>query len=191
LHMVVQDIGRDRTLPPQEFREPKAFRLDNGTFMKSVEYFDFIDVTKLVASGAVRVGDGVKFWLQAEDNYDNPKPNVGKSKEYQFVVDVPKKDEIENENQRKAAEQNKTEHDKKHDEQRDKDNKDANEEDKKNAQNPDKKDGQQDQNKKDDANKSDAEKKIDKLKEEKAKDDQKNQPNDQPKPDDKADAKPD
>lgn len=190
LHMVVKDIGRDRTLPPQEFRNPAAFRLDNGTFMKSVEYFDFIDVAKLVASGAIRVGDTVKFWLQAEDNCDNPKPNVGKSKEYEFMVDVPTKDDKANDDQRKTAEQDKAEHDKKHDDQRAKDNDEAKKEDEKNAQNNAK--DKQDQNKNDDGNKSDADKKFQDLKKEKeeeAKNDANK--NDQPKPDDKAQAKPD
>ena len=105
-------------LAPQEFRNKAAFQLDNGTFMKSVEYFDFVDLDKLVAAGALKIGDTVDFWVEAHDNCDFPARNVGTSQKYRFAVYPPEKDDDKKKDDARPLSRTRPSRDKKHDEQR-------------------------------------------------------------------------
>ncbi len=88
---------RPRPLAAKPFNGGKSFRREgDGTYPKSVDYKDSVDLSKLTdeAGQPVEVveGDALEFWLEATDNRQ-PKPNVGRSAVQRLKVLAPRKDE--------------------------------------------------------------------------------------------------
>src|SRR5262249_28845223 len=137
---------------PKTYRDEKAFKLETGAYMRSVEYMDFVELEKLkTAEGTpLKLGAGriLEYWLEAEDNCDFPGPNIGSTKHFRVVILPPKKDEDEKkelQEQKDKAQQDKQDNDKKFDQQKQKDNEESKKEkaeQQKQAGNQDKKDQQ-------------------------------------------------
>ena len=188
-------LGKHGKVAPKPYRDEKAYRLDNGRLMRSVEYADFVELEKLTDEAGNRLhlqtGDILYYWLEAEDACDYPQPNVAKTREYKVIITDPKTEDQEKDDRKKQAQDRKDDVEKKNDDNRQKENeenKQKDEQQKKNGGEPDKKpnddpnkdpnaDPKKDPNNKD--GKSDAEKKIEEMLNEMNKD---KKPSDKPQP---------
>src|SRR5262249_46763196 len=85
LHQAVISGKKPEALPERHFRAGK-FRLDDGSYLKSMEYKDVIELEKISADGktplAFREGMELEYWLEAEDNCGYPRPHVVQSEHY-------------------------------------------------------------------------------------------------------------
>jgi hypothetical protein len=175
-------------IQPKEYREKNDFRLVNGSYMRQVEFMDNVDLGKLKTSAGLpatlKTGDVLEFWIEAEDNCDFPKPNVGSTKRYRIVVAPPRKDHEDEKNSEKAAaDQDKAAHEKKQDGQREKENEEIRKAEAENQNKP----GDQKN-----PEKSDADKKIDEMLKKEMQEQQNNDQQPQANPsDNKGQAKPD
>jgi uncharacterized low-complexity protein len=124
-------------LKAQPYLAPKAFELDTGGLMRSVEYKDNVDFTKLATSSGIAIkpetGQKFEYWLEAEDacDYPPPGPQVGSTRHYFVKIISPKvgknlegedkqnkQDELKKERDQAKAE--KDQHDQKHEQDRQK-----------------------------------------------------------------------
>ena len=123
----------DAALEPKPYLAEKDYKLDGGGYMRKVEYKDFVDLAQLKHAGGVPVkaatGMILEFWLEAEDNFDDPAPQVGSTKHFKARIIDPivrdmmppedkKNKEEERANEKKQAEQDKAQHDQKHEQDR-------------------------------------------------------------------------
>jgi flagellar biosynthesis GTPase FlhF len=97
-------------LEPRPY-EHASYQFEDGSLPTKHDYLDFIDLARLrLQTGApipVKEGDVVEFWLEAEDDFDYPKPQVGKSKVHRIRVIAPVPDKERKQEQQQAAEQKK------------------------------------------------------------------------------------
>ena len=74
-----------KELVSQPYRAGKSFKFPNGTYPLAIKYYDTLHLDKLqLAAGTV-----LEYWLEATDNCDYPKPNVGKSATYKLKLITP------------------------------------------------------------------------------------------------------
>jgi len=116
-------------LEPRPYR-PGKFRYDDGGFPTDHDYFDALDMTALRFEGGktppLKEGDVIEYWLQATDNCDFPRGQVGQSQVKKIKVLKPVEPK-EQRNQRDKTEQAKKQHDKNTAEQRSQENKERQE----------------------------------------------------------------
>jgi collagen type III alpha len=92
MRLCVQLIAGDKPtlLAPKPYRLGKSFKFDDGTYPRALDYKDFLPLDQLKTTlGAVvslNAGQVIEYWLEAEDNYDNPKPNIGKSQVFRMTL---------------------------------------------------------------------------------------------------------
>ena len=71
----------------------KVFKFADDTYPRALDYKDFLPLSQLKTAAGVPValkpGMAIEYWLEAEDNCDYPKPNVGKSKVYRVTLAPP------------------------------------------------------------------------------------------------------
>ncbi|HEX3316122.1 MAG TPA: hypothetical protein VHR72_14590 [Gemmataceae bacterium] len=72
----------------QPYRARKAFQFKDGTYPSAIEYFDTLHLDRL----QLAAGTELEYWLEATDNCDYPKPNVGKSATYKLKLVTPDTD---------------------------------------------------------------------------------------------------
>ena len=89
-------VDNGPTLPRAGVPFADALKLPHGGNPTTVEYKDFVDLTKLKNPAdplfSVRPGMVLEYWLTAEDacDYSDPnKPNVGESKHYRVQIVEP------------------------------------------------------------------------------------------------------
>jgi hypothetical protein len=70
-------------LAAKPYRPEKSFQFPDGTFPRALDYKDFLKLDELRTPLGGRVEPKpdmvIEYWLEAEDNCDYPKPNVGRS----------------------------------------------------------------------------------------------------------------
>ena len=107
-------------LQPKPYRSVDELRLADGGFPHVIDYKDFLDLAAVKdAEGKLFVlkpGVVLEYWLEARDDCDFPKPNVGASKHFKVTIAEPQRNPQKKEQQRKQAEQEKKDHQKKQDE---------------------------------------------------------------------------
>ena len=115
-------VPGQKDLVSQPYRPGKSFKFDDGSYPLAMEYYDTLHVGELKQP----VGTELEYWLEATDNCDYPKANVGKSETYKLkliAVDTdPQKQKTKNE----RAEMQANAGQKKQDDQHGQDNKDKN-----------------------------------------------------------------
>ena len=72
----------------QPYRDGKSFKFKDGTYPAAIEYFDTLHLDRLQLAS----GTELEYWLEATDNCDFPKPNVGKSPTYKLKLITPDTD---------------------------------------------------------------------------------------------------
>jgi hypothetical protein len=119
-------------LQPKVYRKSKDegafdFRFDDGTFPRSIDYKDFVELDKVNdTQGRVyplAPGKVVEYWLEAIDNCDYPEPNIGYSKKFKVTIAKPE-DPKKSEQQKNEAKKQQQEHNDNQDQQHAKDNRD-------------------------------------------------------------------
>jgi collagen type III alpha len=120
-------------LDPKPYLVEKDFKLENGGYMRTVEYKDFIDFTQLKRAGGIPIkpetGMVLEYWLEAEDNFDFPRPQVGSTRHFKARLIDPivrealspedKKDkQEERDNKKNEAKQEKANQEKQHEKDR-------------------------------------------------------------------------
>ncbi len=112
------DAKRPIELAPKPYRPGKVFKFADDTYPRALDYKDFLPLDQLkTALGApvtLRPGLAIEYWLEAEDNCDNPKPNVGKSQVYKVTLGDPQEATEKQAGEKKAA-GDKAQHDRKQD----------------------------------------------------------------------------
>jgi hypothetical protein len=90
------------------------FRFDDGTFPRKLDYKDFVELAKLKDEQGrpvrLKPDDEIEYWLEATDNCDYPKPNVGRSETYVVKIQKKSDDSKQQEEQRKQLEQEQKQH---------------------------------------------------------------------------------
>jgi len=118
-------------LQPKGYREEegKSFRFEDGSYPRTIEYKDFIELDKVKDTQGrpwpLHPGNVIEYWLEAADacDYPPPGPNVGKTeKTWKITIAAPEKDPKKTEQERKDAQQKKEEHKKNQDKELDKQN---------------------------------------------------------------------
>lgn len=102
-------------------------KFDDGTYPVALQYVDVLRLEQLRTPDGKIVslipGDEITYWLEATDNFDFGRPNVGKSKTFKITIQDNLKEKTEQTIERKKAEQVKNQHDqdqkKEHDKQND------------------------------------------------------------------------
>jgi hypothetical protein len=81
-------------LADRAFRDGKSFQFDDGTFPRALDYKEALPLVQWKSRSGIaptlKAGAIIEYWLEAEDNYDHPKPNVGQSKVHRVVLGEPK-----------------------------------------------------------------------------------------------------
>jgi hypothetical protein len=112
------DVVRPIDLAPKPYRPEKVFKFADDTYPRALEYKDFLPLEQLkTALGApvtLKPGLVIEYWLEAEDNCDYPKPNVGKSKVYKVTLGDPQEAQDKQAGEKQAA-GDKAQHDQKQD----------------------------------------------------------------------------
>lgn len=116
------------TLQAKKYRDGTKFQLADGSYPRSLEYLDMIELDKVKNEKGepfvLRAGMEVEFWLEATDNcdYPPPGPNVGQSERFIITITEPIKDEKKLQQERQEAKQARKEHEQKQDQQLKKEN---------------------------------------------------------------------
>lgn len=118
LCMQVADPMQPRALQSKSYRPGKSFKFADGTFPRALDYKDYLPLEQIKSAfGAavpVKPGMVIEYWLEADDNCDSPKPNVGKSKVYRVTLGDEQSAEDKKAGEAQASE-GKSEHDQKQD----------------------------------------------------------------------------
>jgi hypothetical protein len=105
-------------LQARPYRAGKSFQLAGGGYPIALDYKDFVELEKVkTEAGApfgLKAGMELKYWLEATDNCDYPKAQVGRSKEYAVKIVEPSPSP-EQQKQRQAAQQSQKEHEQQQD----------------------------------------------------------------------------
>lgn len=119
----------DTVLEPKPYLTEADYKLEGGGYMRKVEYKDFVDLMKLKQAGGLPVkaatGMILECWLEAEDNFDDPAPQVGSTRHFKVrIIDPEVRDALppedkqkkqeERDNVKKNAAREKAEHDQIH-----------------------------------------------------------------------------
>lgn len=111
-------------LQGKPYRPGKSFRFDNGTYPDRLAYRDFLklDSLKDAKGQPYRPAENsvLEYWLEALDNHDFPKPNLGKSQVYKIKILPPSKEEQKQE--QKENDQDQKEHEQQQDQKLQKEN---------------------------------------------------------------------
>ncbi|HTK75691.1 MAG TPA: DUF4175 family protein [Gemmataceae bacterium] len=82
--------GKAQPLAAKPYRPEKSFQFPDGTFPRALDYKDFLKLDELRTPLGARVepkaGMVIEYWLEAEDNCDYPKANVGRSKSHTVTL---------------------------------------------------------------------------------------------------------
>jgi hypothetical protein len=119
LHLNVLDKQSKRPLAPIPYRPGKSFQFKNGAYPTAVEYVETLMLDRLLDTSkkpaVLAAGNEIEYWLEATDNYDYPKPNVGKSRVYKIKLTEPDKTPEQQKKERDKAEQKRDQMQKKQD----------------------------------------------------------------------------
>jgi collagen type III alpha len=74
-----------KELVSQPYLGGKSFKFPNGTYPLAIKYYDTLHLDKL----QLPAGTELEYWLEATDNCDYPKANVGKSATYKLKLITP------------------------------------------------------------------------------------------------------
>jgi collagen type III alpha len=77
-----------KDLVSQPYRAGKSFKFVDGSYPLAIEYYDTLRLEPL----KLAAGTELEYWLEATDNCDYPKPNVGKSATYKLKLITPDTD---------------------------------------------------------------------------------------------------
>jgi collagen type III alpha len=115
-------VANGEALAAKPYREGKDFKLADGGYPRMLGYKDFVELPKLKdAAGkpfAVRPKMVLEYWLEAVDNCDFPKGNVGESKHYKVTLTEPVAQDKQNQQQQQQqAAQDQKQHEAQQDEQ--------------------------------------------------------------------------
>jgi hypothetical protein len=112
------DSSLPTLLAPKPYRPEKVFKFADDTYPRGLDYKDFLPLDQLKTSlGApvpLKPGVVIEYWLEAVDNCDHPKPNVGKSRVYKLTLGDPQSPDDKKAAQQQAA-GDKAQHDQKQD----------------------------------------------------------------------------
>jgi len=113
--------GLIERLPPVIHRAGKPWKLPDGSDPRSLELKEVVALDKLTDEGgkpiALHAGMQIIYQYEAEDNCDNPKPQVGQSKEHTVTLEEPQAQE-QRDDQRNQAMKDKEQHDKQQEQER-------------------------------------------------------------------------
>ena len=161
-------------LKSKEYRPGKSFQFDNGTFPDFLAYKDFVALDQIKTEQgdllAVKPGMILEYWLEARDSSDYPSKdgNLGISKSYKVTIEKPRDDKKQPDDKKQKDDRKKTE-DQQRDHEQQQDQKNAQENQKRNeGQGQGKNESKEDQQKQ-----KDFEKKLDQVRNELSKDDNK------------------
>jgi hypothetical protein len=107
-------VANGPNLQPKAYRqdEKKSFKFDDGTYPRTLQYHEVLDLTKVKDEAgqvvAFKAGQVIEYWLEAADNcdYPPPGPNVGRTeKTYKINLVPAEKDPQKSQDQRKKAEE--------------------------------------------------------------------------------------
>jgi collagen type III alpha len=119
LCLQLADGEQPTALAPKPYRPGKVFKFADDTYPRALDYKDFLPLDQLkTADGkpiALKPGLVIEYWLEAEDNCDYPKPNIGKSSVYRVKLGDPQEGLDKQAGDKQAAGE-KAEHDKNQDE---------------------------------------------------------------------------
>ncbi|HEY1376596.1 MAG TPA: DUF4175 family protein, partial [Gemmataceae bacterium] len=125
LCLQLPDAEKPTALAPKPYRPGKVFKFADDTYPRALDYKDFLPLdqlkTTIGAAVPLKPGTVIEYWLEAEDNCDNPKANVGRSKVYRVTL-AEKQEEDNKQAADQRAAQDKAEHDKKQDQDLDREN---------------------------------------------------------------------
>jgi hypothetical protein len=125
LCLQVADGRQPVALAPKEYRPGKVFKFADDTYPRGLDYKDFMPLEQLTSAlGApvqLKPGMTIEYWLEAVDNCDYPKPNVGKSKAYKVTLADPQAADEKQAGEKQAA-GDKAQHDQKQDQDLDRQN---------------------------------------------------------------------
>jgi hypothetical protein len=189
LHQEVINGMKREPLPLRHFRAGK-FRLTDGSYLKSMEYKDVIELDKLTRDGKtplqLRQGMELECWLEAEDNCGYPRPHVVQSEHHKIKIEDPDPDNARTEKERQEAREELKKHDAALDSRREQENQ-ARQAENAAAKPP----SPEEEKKREEERQRDeqARKQLEKLKEEAAKQGQKEQPKEEKKNGDQGQAK--
>ncbi len=133
LTLMLQRKVNDAAVPlaPIPYVPKRPLKLDNETYPAIVNYVDVIELDELRSAKNQRIdlvaGDEITYWLEATDNYDFGRANVGKSKTFKITIQDGLQPTMQQKQERAQAEGEKDRNDKnqsdKHDQQNDQNNK--------------------------------------------------------------------
>lgn len=167
LHMAIKDGPALKSKP---YRAGKSFKLPDGSYPQMLEYRDVVELEKVQDDDgrpfALLPGMLVRYWLEATDGCDYPKPNVGKSEEFVVTIQAKQPDQAKQEKEREQAKKDQQQHENKQDQKL--------EQDAKNKEPQPPKDESKEDQPKDDKVKEQAEKLKDALNEQRKQEQQQN-----------------
>jgi hypothetical protein len=118
-----------RALEPRHFRAGK-FRLDDGSYLKNMEYKDFVELDKASSDGKtpleIRPGMELEYWLEAEDNCGYPTPpgaHIAQSEHHKIKIEAPDPDHNRSDKERQDALEEQRKHETALEKEREKENK--------------------------------------------------------------------
>jgi collagen type III alpha len=118
LGLRLPDADRPIELESKPYRPGKVFKFADDTYPRALDYKDFLPLdqlkTTLGAPVTLKPGLVIEYWLEADDNCDHPKPNVGKSRVYKVTLGDPQEAQDKKAGEEQAA-GDKAQHDQKQD----------------------------------------------------------------------------
>lgn len=111
---------KSQPLAAKLYRPEKSFQFPDSTYPRALDYKDFVNLDELRTPLGGRVeakaGMVIEYWLEAEDNCDYPKPNVGRSQVKSVTLAPPQQQTPqEKQEQEQQVRDAKAEHDKRQD----------------------------------------------------------------------------
>lgn len=119
-----------RPLASMPYRPKFRLRYDDGTYPTAVQYVDTLLLDQLDDAEGNRVGlvpgDEITYWLEATDNYDFGRANIGKSRTFKIVIKDGLKPKTEQTIERQNAQRIKQQHDERQKDEHDQQNQERN-----------------------------------------------------------------
>lgn len=118
LKMTLSEKAGDRPVPlaDQPYRPKTPIQFKNGTYPIVLKYLDVVELDHLKTPTNrpvdLRPGNEVHYWLEATDNNDFGRPNVGKSRSFKVTIQDNLKPKWEQKQERVEAQAQKEQHDK-------------------------------------------------------------------------------
>src|SRR5262249_32832863 len=82
------DGFRTQVIP---YRKDKSFRGEDGSYPVELRYKQFVELDKIRQTNGqpLQPSMQLRYWLEATDNCDYPRPNIGKSRDFRVEIVEP------------------------------------------------------------------------------------------------------